>query len=116
MDEVDNVKPFCHYYQLYRFWKLSVFGRLDKWMHSHLFDWKSMGTKLCLPSFCMELIFCVLTLFYYSKGIADQESRSTPFFLPQSLETRLKEKGRKINKLRKGQQKGTVQSAKHFHL
>lgn len=65
-----------------------------------------MGSKLCLPSFCIELIFSVLTLFYYRKGIGDYESRSAPFFLLESLEIGLKGKGRDLNKLREGTMKG----------
>lgn len=65
-----------------------------------------MGSKLCLPSFCIELIFCVLMLFYYSKGTGDYESSITPFFLLESLETCLKEKERDLNRLREGTMKG----------
>lgn len=93
-----------------------MFGWIDKWMHSHLFDWKSMGSKLYLPRFCMELIFCVLTLFCYGKGIGDYESRSTHFFLLESLDTRLKEKGRDVgvNKLREGTTKGHKAKCRTF--
>lgn len=65
-----------------------------------------MRSKLCLPSFCTELIFCVLTLFYYGRGIGDYDSRSTLFFLLESLEICLKEKGRNLNKLSEGTRKG----------
>lgn len=72
-----------------------------------------METKLRLPSLCMELIFCVLTLFYYSKGIGDYENRSTPSFLLESLDTSLKEKGRDVNKLRRDNERAQG-SVEHF--
>lgn len=68
-------------------------------MHSHLFDWKSMGSKLCHPSFCNGIDLLRINTFLLQGR--NYESRNTPFFLLEYMGDQSQRKGKKPKQVKR---------------